>query len=99
METRITIHPAAINNFAEKSWIFSYEKLWFKFDLNEHEIELIKTQFHLFYSIIPPEEFSEKAEEFFDKLCKEITSYPDENNGFVFNNVTFIINQITYKAV
>jgi len=98
MKSAIIIHPAAIDRFVEKSWIFSYKTLWYQFNLRESEMEQIKAQIYFFYSLISPEEFQEKAEEYFIKFCNEISSCAN-NQEMGINDIGFLINQVIYKAV
>jgi hypothetical protein len=72
METIIKVHPEAIKCYAERSWTFSYQTIWYKCLLNDDEICEIKNQLQELYRSILADNFKEKAERYLQQFSKQI---------------------------
>ena len=84
-EIIVRIHPEAIKALVNKSWLFAYDNCWKKFLLSELEVYQIRGIIHKYYWSIPPEEFTDKANQYFERFCERVLQEAKTQSSEIIN--------------
>jgi len=100
MEAKFIVHPAAIVSYAQRSWEFTYQTLWYRYLLDEEEIEMCKGDLSLMYKSLSIEGFCNEALTCFSAYCiqvKELESRMDVSKQELFMLMKELISSLMKK--
>jgi hypothetical protein len=75
MEAKIIVHPAAITAYVERAWAFSYQNLWYKYLLDDDEIEMCRSQLWKLFRSSSDENFQKEAADYFHTFCIQVLEF------------------------